>query len=164
VVAFVQTMEFGWVPNGMETRGVHVVRSTVLKDVAPPPSPMPAATHVVGIAHEIDVSDNTDGRSNLVHVFPSWVPTIDGIPLSNPTATQVVELGQDTPDSEFNPEGAAWAFQSVPSAVPTIPVPPTAVHSSTEKQEIDRVENAESCIVQFAPPSLDFMMPAPPPA
>jgi len=70
VVSLGQTMEFGCVPNGMETRGVQVVRSTVLRDVAPPPSPMPATTHVVGDAHEMDVSDVTEGESNLAHVFP----------------------------------------------------------------------------------------------
>jgi hypothetical protein len=63
-------MEFDCEPNGIETRGVQVVRSTVLRDVAPPASPIPTATHVVGIAHEMDVSDDTEGRSNLVHVFP----------------------------------------------------------------------------------------------
>jgi hypothetical protein len=51
-----------------------------------------------------------------------------------------------------------------PSEVATIPSPPTAVHSSIVKQEIDRVGVDESTIVQLAPPSLDFMMPAPPPA
>ena len=49
----------------------------------------------------------------------------------------VVELEQDTLASELSPEGGAWKFQLDPSVVPKICVPPTAVHSEGEKQEID---------------------------
>jgi hypothetical protein len=62
----------------------------------------------------------------------------------NPTATHVVELGQETPESEFSPEGASWESQLEPSVVWTICDPPTAVHADAEKQEIDSAGNAAS--------------------
>jgi hypothetical protein len=77
---------------------------------------------------------------------------------------QVVELGQDTLVSEFSPEGAVWGFQFEPSVVRTMSVPPTAVHSSILKQEIERVGKVESWIVHVAPWSLDLTIPPSPPA
>ena len=61
VISLVQVMEPNCVPNGRETRGVQAVRSTVLSEVAPPPSAIPTVTHVVGVAHEIEISDEADG-------------------------------------------------------------------------------------------------------
>jgi len=45
-----------------------------------------------------------------------------------------------------------------------MPSPPTAVHSSIVKHEIDWAGNVESSMLHVEPPSLDFMMPSPPPA
>jgi hypothetical protein len=42
--------------------------------------------------------------------------------------------------------------------------PPTAVHSSMVKQEIDSAGKDESSMLQLVPPSLDFKIPEPPPA
>ena len=84
--------------------------------------------------------------------------------LPTPTATQVLEVAQDTLPREFKPEGATCGSQLRPLLVPTISDPPTAVHSSIVKQEIDCAGNDESCTVQLAPPLLDLKIPELPPA
>jgi hypothetical protein len=84
--------------------------------------------------------------------------------LTTPTATQVREVGHETLAKEFNPAGGVCGLQFFPSAVASIPIPPTAVHSSIVKHEIDWAGNVESSMLHVEPPSLDFMMPSPPPA
>jgi hypothetical protein len=91
-------------------------------------------------------------------------PTIDGRFSTVPTATHVIALGHETSFKRVVSDGGVCELQVDPSEVATIPSPPTAVHSSIVKQEIDKGGNAESWIVQVAPPSLDFMIPASPPA
>jgi len=61
VVSLVQLIELSWVPDGIDVRGVQSVKSTVFKDIPPPPSAIPTATQVVGSAHETDVNDDTNG-------------------------------------------------------------------------------------------------------
>jgi hypothetical protein len=60
--------------------------------------------------------------------------------------------------------GGGCDTHELPSEVLTIPVPPTAVHSIVVTQEIDCGGKDESEIVQVDPPSVDFMIPDPPPA
>jgi hypothetical protein len=48
--------------------------------------------------------------------------------------------------------------------VSTIPEPPTAVHWIAEKHESDSTEKSGSWIDQLDPPSVDLMIPEPPPA
>jgi len=54
----------------------------------------------------MDVSEVTGGSSNVLQWSPSFVPTIEGVELTNPTATQVLVPLQDTLAREFNPDGA----------------------------------------------------------
>ena len=61
VVSLVQAIELSCVPDGIEARGVQSVKSTVLKEIPPPPSATPTVTQVVGFEHEIEVSDDTNG-------------------------------------------------------------------------------------------------------
>jgi len=77
----------------------------VLSDDPPPPSAIAEATHVVVFAHDMDVSEVTGGSSNVLQWSPSFVPTIEGVELTNPTATQVLVPLQDTLAREFNPDG-----------------------------------------------------------
>jgi hypothetical protein len=67
---------------------------------------MAEVTHVVVFAHDMDVSEITGGSSNVLQWSPSFVPTIEGVELTNPTATQVLVPLQDTLAREFNPDGA----------------------------------------------------------
>jgi hypothetical protein len=76
----------------------------------------------------------------------------------------VLALLQDTLDREFSPVGDTSGLQVLPSVVPTIVDPPTAVHWESDTQEIDNAVNVESSMLHVEPPSLDFMMPSPPPA
>jgi hypothetical protein len=61
-------------------------------------------------------------------------------------------------------EGGAWEVQEVPSIVLMIAVPPTAVHSMVVTQEIETGGKEASRIDQVEPPSVDLMIPEPPPA
>ena len=58
-------------------------------------------------------------------------------PVTNPIATQVIAVRTRHTDKESVPEGGVWAVQVEPSVVSTILVPPTAVHSSIVKHEMD---------------------------
>ncbi len=56
----------------MDAGGVHVDHGlTVLRVVPPPPSAIPDATHVVGVAHETDVRLETAGMKSVVQFVPS---------------------------------------------------------------------------------------------
>jgi hypothetical protein len=125
---------------------------------------MPEATHVDAFAHETEVSDRTEGWASEIQWIPSWVPTMAGDELTTPTATQVLESTHETLPSELSPEGAVWRLQVNPSVVLTIDDPPTAVQTVVDGHESDKAVNVASCTVQIDPPSVDFMIPDPPPA
>jgi hypothetical protein len=61
VVSIGQATELSCVPDGIDERGVQSVKSTVLKEIPPPPSATPTVTQVVGSAHEMDVKYDTNG-------------------------------------------------------------------------------------------------------
>lgn len=164
VVSFGQTTPDRRDPIGIEVVVVQLLKSTVLRLVGPPALAIPTATQVNDPAHEMPVNMFTAGWSRSVHVVPSWVPMIDGREAITPTATQVRASGQETLAREFSPAGGFWEFQPTPSSVCSMPRPPTAVHSSMVKQEIDSAGKDESSMVQFVPPSVDFRIPEPPPA
>jgi hypothetical protein len=105
---------------------------------------MPAATHTVPEEHDIEERRFTNGSSNVTHVVPLLVPTIAGLPLMSPVATQVTILGQETLTSESVPAGGVWEFQVAPSVVLTILNPSTAVHSMIVTHEIDCAGNDAS--------------------
>jgi hypothetical protein len=92
------------------------------------------------------------------------VPTIAGTESTTPTATHVSATGQETLDKESRFTGDGWAVQVDPLRVPTIPKPPTAVHWSLVKHEIDCAGNVESWTIHVEPPFVDFRIPVPPPA
>lgn len=93
----------------------------------------------------------------------SCVAKMAGCVPTDPTATQVLELGQETlPRNE--PDGAVCAFQVSPSVVCAMSDSPTAVHSVCDTQEMERVGNPESSRLQILPPSLDSTIPEVPPA
>jgi len=87
-----------------------------------------------------------------------------GFELTTPTATQVFESEHEILARELSPGGDVWGFQVEPSVVFTMVEPPTAVHSVVDGHESDRAGNVESCMLQLAPPSEDFMIHEPPPA
>jgi hypothetical protein len=87
-----------------------------------------------------------------------------GSPFTTPTAAHVIAVEHDTLERASVPEGAVWELQLVPSVVLEILMPSTAVHSSIVKHEIDSAGNVESSTLHVAPPSLDLMIPWPPPA
>jgi len=61
VVSIGQAIEFSCVPVGMRVGAVQVDKSTVRRDVPPPPSAIPEATQFVALAQEMEVSDDTAG-------------------------------------------------------------------------------------------------------
>jgi hypothetical protein len=136
----------------------------VLIEIAPPPDAMPAATQKLLEKQDTDERRLTNGSSSVVQFTPLLVPTIDGLPLMSPTAMHVRGVGQDTLAKESVPVGGVCWVQVAPSLVFTIFEPSTAVHSIVVTQEIDCGGKDESEIVQVDPPSVDFMIPAPPPA
>jgi hypothetical protein len=109
----------------------------VLRPVAPPPVAIPTASHVSGPEHDTADKRFTNGWSRVIHGEPSWVPIIEGRESTTPTATQVTEVGQETLLKVFKPVGGVSGIQVEPLAVSSMPRPPTAVHSSVVKQEID---------------------------
>lgn len=163
-VIFGQKTPFSWVPKGIEVCAVQDVRFTVLTEAPPPAAPLPTATQVVDPADETAVRDDTEGEANVVHRLPFVVPTMAGTALTTPTAMQVAEVSQDTLLRELRFAGGVCISHEEPDVVvPTISVPPTAVHWLVVTQEIDSGGKDESEIVQVEPPSIDFMIPAPPP-
>ena len=116
------------------------VRSTVLVSVAPPPFGECRQLHrSIPRRTRRWMSDVTRWLVEAcVQVPPSVSPTIDGRLSTMPTATQVSGVGARDAFKNVSPE---WRRLRVPSGtivVPTILSPPTAVHSSIVKQEIDR--------------------------
>jgi len=73
-------------------------------------------------------------------------------------------LGHETLERFSVSVGAVCGFQVIPSVVCLIPSPPTAVHSSIVKHEIDSAGKEASSRLQDEPPSVDLMIPDPPPA
>jgi len=144
VVSRGQTIADKRSPCGIEDVGVQVVKSFVLRLVAPPPLAIPMASHVFDPAHDTADKRFTKGWSSVVHGDPFWVPIMEGRESITPTATQVSEVGQETLLKVFNPAGGVSGLQVAPLAVSSMPRPPTAVHSSIVKQEIDWAGNDES--------------------
>jgi hypothetical protein len=85
----------------------------------------------------MEVREDTDGDGKVAHVVPLVVSTIEATELTIPTATQVVELLQEILLSELRFAGGLCALHEEPLIVLRISVPPTAVHSVVETQEID---------------------------
>jgi hypothetical protein len=136
-----QTTEFNCDPGGIELVDSQLEKSVVVKDVAPPPEATPTATQVVGVEHEIDARKSTVGRSMVVQVLPLTVPMIAGRPSTSPTAPQVIAFEHEMDARPPVPEGGVWVVQVDPLLVSAILVPPTAVHSSIVKHEIDSAGN-----------------------
>ena len=164
VVEREQLTEVSRVPLEIDDVVIQLVKLLVLRLVPPPPVAIPTASHTSAFAHETAVSRFTDGSSSTDQFVPSWVPTMAWRAATVPIDTQVNAVAQETLVSEFKPEGGLCGFQVSPSDVLTIPIPPTAVHSMIVKHEIDCAGNVGSWTTQLPPPSVDFMIPCPPPA
>jgi hypothetical protein len=154
-------------PEGIELVGVHaggLIQGLLLLRVVGPPTAIPEATQFSVVAHEIDESDKTDGWSSWVQCDPSCVPMIAGFEETTPTATHVIGPGHETLDSDSNPVGCVWGFQEVPSDVPRISEPPTAVQLELAPHEMERVSKVSFWRIQLEPPSIVFKIPVAPPA
>jgi hypothetical protein len=55
--------------------------------------------------------------------------------LEEPTATQSVTDGHETPTSNLTPDGREWLVHVVPASVVTRMSPPTAMQNDAEAQE-----------------------------
>jgi hypothetical protein len=137
VVSSGQSIPFRSVPLGIEVGGVQVVRFTVLSEVAPPALAIPTATQFVLVAHEMEVSDKTEGSLRVVQVDPSWVPAIAGNEPTNPTAVQLAGPAHETLVRAFSPEEPTCGVQVDPSEVLRMVDPPTAVHWIFDTQDMD---------------------------
>jgi hypothetical protein len=83
---------------------------------------------------------------------------------STPTAKHESGVGQEMLTAELSPLGDVCRFHVLPSVVFAIPTPPTALHSTVVTQEIDTGGKEGSSIAHVEPPSVDLMIPEPPPA
>ena len=114
----------------------------VVNVVAPLPF-MPTAVHIDPSKQDTPDNEVRSGWLSTLHV-PLLSPTIEGLSFTMPTATQKIALGQDTPLKKPVSAGGVCEFQVLPSVVSSMPSPPTAVHSSMVKHEIDWAGNVGS--------------------
>jgi hypothetical protein len=124
-------------PNGIEIDAVQVVRLAVLYETTPPPWRRAIATQEDVPEHEIAEKRFTNGWSRIVQVVLPVSPIIDGLFETSPMPTHVIALGHATAVSASVLFGGVCETHVLPSIVCTMATPPTAVHSSIVKQEID---------------------------
>jgi hypothetical protein len=152
-------------PDGKLPVGVdQLVRLPVEKEPAKPEFEIPTATQFVVLAHDIDLRAIAGSVLRNVQSVPSCVPTADGVPLRTPTATQSFDEVHEMLAREARPVGDTCGDQDVPSVVfRMVELPPTAVQTVADTQEMPSVRKAESSTFQVVPPSSLFRIPGLPP-
>jgi hypothetical protein len=133
-------------PCGIEDVAVQSLKSLVPMLVVSPLVASPTATQSREAPHETADRISSEGSEETVlQVVPAfWVPMTAAVESTTPTATHVSAEGQETLARESRLIGEGWDVHVEPLRVPTIPKPPTAVHSSVLKHEIDCAGNVLS--------------------